>query len=313
MKFICIFLALISVAHSEVSSKSWDGRIFNVKTKIEITEEEYVHDLASFTTIVLGEKHYTPAVQLAQAKTIRSLVTATGRAGEFTTGWEFLNVTSQSLTDDLFNKVKTKVISAENFLDETQGKTPSMSYAPIINVTADLGGKILGMNLSRAEKAPVTEKGIEALDPQLLPPGFDYGTAGYFERFKEVMQGHATPEQVKNYYASQCLVDDVIAYHLLGNAEPLKFLIVGSFHSDFFDGAVNRMKVRDPHLLIATVKIIDSSDFSENELLAELHDNKYGDIADYVYFVNNPKENLANLTNSRGLTKNIQLRNDFLR
>lgn len=194
------------------------------------------------------------------------------------------------MTNSLFAKVKNSEITSEEFLIQTQGKTPTSTYATVIDVTAELGGNLLGMNLSRAEKDPVTKNGIEAIDPKLLPPGFDYGTPGYFERFQEIMQGHATPEQVKNYYASQCVVDDVMAYHLLKDSnQDLAFLIAGSFHTDFYDGAVNRMKVRNNQLSLATVKIVDASDYSESELMEVLHDDKYGDVADYIYFVNSPK------------------------
>jgi uncharacterized iron-regulated protein len=285
MKFMTIFFLLASAAHAE----NWDGRIFNVKTNTEISPAEYVEDLSHFSIIVLGEKHYTPAVQLAQAQTISKVVHAAGKVGHFTTGWEFLNVTSQSETDRLFSQVTSKQMTAATFLNRTQGDNPSLSYAPIIDATADLGGQLLGMNLSREEKAPVTKNGLEALDPKLLPPGFDHGTAGYYERFVEEMQGHATPTQVKNYYDSQCLVDDVMAYHLLKDSKNgLNFLIVGSFHTDFYDGAVNRIKVRSPGIEIVTVKVIDASDYEEKDLMNEMHSDQYGDIADYVYFVNNP-------------------------
>jgi len=282
MVFLMIFV-------STVQAQNWNGRIFEAQSGSEISEHEYVRQLAQNSIIVLGEKHYTEAVQAAQAKTIRMVVEAAGSAGSFTTGWEFLNVSSQKLTDKLFSKLKNKEITAEMFLLETQGKTPNNSYAAIINTTAELDGSLLGMNLSRSEKAPVTEGGLSKLDPKLLPPEFQHGTSGYLERFTQTMQGHATPEQIKNYYDSQCLVDDVAAYHLLNDSKhELKFLIIGSFHSDFYDGAVNRIKIRSPNTDIVSVKVVDASDYAEDELLAILHDDQYGDVADYVYFVNNP-------------------------
>jgi uncharacterized iron-regulated protein len=286
MKIMLLTFLLSNMAFA----RNWDGVIFNTKTEKEISSAEYTHDLANFSLIVLGEKHYTKAVQLAEAKTIHDVVTVTGKTGAFTTGWEFLNVTTQLTTEELFNKVLTKEITSEDFLVATQGNTPTSTYAPVIDTTASLGGKILGLNLSRSEKNPVTMGGLSALDPKLLPPQFNFGTAGYFERFSEIMQGHTTPDQLKNYYASQCLVDDVMAYHFLrDSSSDLKFLIAGSFHTDYYDGAVNRLKIRDPQLSIVTIKIIDASDFSEDQLLTELHDEKYGDIADFVYFVNEPR------------------------
>lgn len=292
MKFLLPILLFSSMANAA----NWDGRIFNVKTNTEITNQEYVQDLSQYSVIVLGEKHYTPAVQLAQANTIKNVVFASGKRGTFTTGWEFLNVTAQAQTDTLFSQVRSKEITAEKFLDITQDHNPSPSYAPIINVTADLGGQLLGLNLSRTEKDPVTKNGIQALDPKLLPPNFDYGTKGYYERFVEVMEegGHATPDQIKNYYASQCLVDDTIAYHILKDSRnPLNFIIAGSFHTDFYDGAVNRINVRSPGILMTTVKIVDASDFEEKDLMEELRSDQYGSVADYVYFVNNPTTDKA--------------------
>jgi uncharacterized iron-regulated protein len=80
-----------------------------------------------------------------------------------------------------------------------------------------------------------------------------------------------------------------MAYHYLKNSKnDLNFLIAGSFHTDFYDGVVNRLKMRHPKISLVTVKIIDASDFSESELLDQLSHEKYGEIADYVYFVNNP-------------------------
>lgn len=286
MKFFLFFI----VFSSFVEAASWDGRIFNVKNNSEISYEEYITNLTNYNFIVLGEKHYTLEVQNAQAKTISDVVIESGKANAFTTGWEFLNVTEQPMIDNYYFQVKTKKITALNFVEKTQGKVDKQEgYAAIIDATAILGGKLLGTNLTRLEKKPVTERGIGALDPRLLPPNFDYGTSGYYQRFALEMQGHATPEQVKNYYASQCLVDDTIAYHLLKDSPfDLNFLIVGSFHSDYFDGAVNRIKVRNPFVEVATIKIIDASDYEESELLNLIHSDEYGDIADYVYFVNEP-------------------------
>jgi uncharacterized iron-regulated protein len=293
-------LVLLMIFSTNLFAANWNGRIFNVKTNSEITFEEYTRELANFSIIVLGEKHYTTEVQAAQADTIRSVVALAHKQGSFTTGWEFLNVSSQSITNELFLKVKNKQITADDFLLSTQGKSPSNSYAAIIDVTADLNGKLLGMNLSRAEKSPVTDGGLSKLDPKLLPPGFEHGAAGYLERFTTTMQGHATPAQIKNYYDSQCLVDDVAAFHLLNDSkDELKFLIIGSFHSDYYDGAVNRLKQRSPETNTVAVKVVDASDFTESELLSVLHDDKYGDIADYVYFVNEPTVNA--LKESRAL------------
>ena len=82
-----------------------------------------------------------------------------------------------------------------------------------------------------------------------------------------------------------------MAFHM---AEELKtslnFMIVGSFHSDYLDGFVTRLHVRAPRSSVAVIKIVDASDFAEEELIPNLKHSRYGEIADFVYFVNEPRK-----------------------
>ena len=160
----------------------------------------------------------------------------------------------------------------------------------MIEATVSLGVKIFGGNLSRDEKAPVVSGGLAALDPKLLPPGFKIGGPSYLERFTEVMSGHATPEQITNYFAAHSLVDDSIAYHLYQDSmTSLNFLVIGAFHSMYSDGVVARLKERNGTSKIANIEIIDSSDYTVQEIEDFYLNDKYGDRADYIVFVNEPE------------------------
>lgn len=287
--------AVTSTANATGNANSlavWNGRVFNVRSRVQATHEQMVEDVQLSTHIVLGEKHYTPALQQAQADLIGAVVRSRNLSQQFTVAWEFLNAESQAKTESLYQQFAAGQITAKDFLAATQGASHGESYAPILETIKALSGHLLGVNLTREEKAPVVEHGISAADPALVPPGFQMGGADYLERFAQAMQGHATEEQISNYFAAQCLTDDVIAYHLLEGYsqanDPLKFLVIGAFHTEYFDGTVNRLKVRDPSGSISVVQFIDAADFAENELLPLLHDSKYGDIADYVVFVNEP-------------------------
>lgn len=275
----------------------WNGRIFKVGragAATEIPFEELIQELKVFPTVLLGEKHYTRSIQQVEGKIIRDVVEATGSQNAFTTAWEFLNFSSQERTDQLYSKVVSGELSVQDFLKITQGVDLSELYAPVIEATRDLGGKLLGVNLSRAQKVPVVEKGLSGLDPLLLPPGFGLGGDLYFERFNALMAGHGSPEKIRHYFEAQCLTDDVMAYHLTETATtPQKFLISGGFHMEYFDGAAARLKIRlqsRPELSqsFALVRLIDASDFEEKELPGLLRDERYGGIADFVYFVDEP-------------------------
>lgn len=287
-KTILFTLTALSVI-TTTACAAWNGKIVDIGRDQSLTREALMQELAQANIVVIGEKHYTKEVQNEEGKLINDLVTFTNKQRDFSLSWEFLNASSQNVTQTHFDQVLMNQMSADDFLFKTQGNTKASVYAPMIAATAKLTGQLFGVNLSREEKAPVTKGGLAALDPKLLPPNFEMGGANYLERFTETMQGHATPEQIKNYFASQSLVDDVSAYHVIYDSKAsLKFLVIGAFHSQYNDGVVARLKVRDPNAKIANVEIIDAADYTAAEIEDVFTDPKYGNRADYILFVNEP-------------------------
>ena len=271
MKFIWIMLSVLSFNTAEAA------RIIQVSTGAEITEFQFFGELQLVQNIILGEKHYTPAVQLGEAAVIQGVVGDSHRA--FTLGWEFLNVSARTQITQEYKAFLTGRMSALELLNANlSGTADNQAYVPVFETLKSLGGSLIPLNLSRAEKAPVVQAGITAADPILVPPGFELGDVNYYERFVATMEGHADSTQMANYFAAQCLVDDVMAYHLLTDAETeLRFMIAGSFHTDYHSGTVARLRARAPGLKTMVVRITDTLDPA---------DSKYGEIADYIYLVN---------------------------
>lgn len=292
-KWLLITMMTLMLSNSAFASRSWDGRIIQVSTQKELSINELAAGLSKDRTIVLGEKHNTTAIQSAQSLVMQQVVKATHQEGLFMTAWEFLNYTDQDKISLAYASFLSGKLDALGFLMETQGTTNNKSYIPILEITKALQGNLIGVNISREAKAPVIKSGISALDPKYLPPNFAMGSSGYHQRFIDIMSGHTAPDIIENYYAAQCLTDDIMAYTLQKYENtPLMFLITGSFHADYYDGVVERIKLRFIDKTIAVVRFIDAADYEEKELeesFAEiLHDKSYGNIADYVYFVNEP-------------------------
>ncbi len=275
-------------SYSNALSGEWDGRVIEALSGVPITIEQLATQLTASQNIVLGEKHNTKAVQEAQAKIIEAVVRHGQLEGHFVTAWEFLNYSSQSKTASEFWRFVSGEIDPIQLLINLHGSNYNSSYTKILEATRDFGGMLLGVNLSREEKAPVVREGLKAADPTLIPQGFEMGGSGYFERFAEAMQGHTPPEKIQNYFEAQCLTDDVMAFHIAESGIEHRFLVAGSFHSDYSDGVVARLKTRDPYNKTAVVKFLDASDFSEDDLRYIAKHPKYGLLADYIYFVNEP-------------------------
>ncbi len=277
-----IFFSLQSTA------AGWNKTVLSVSNNKALSINEFTTTLTKYDTVVLSEKHYTKEVQIAEGEIIDSVVTAGGFQSDFTFGWEFLNVSEQLKIDKLALDLKVGAMTSDDFTKATQGAA-GVIYAPVIDAVAKNDGFILGLNLSRAEKSPVTKGGLSAADPKLVPKDYAPGSFNYRERFDLVMSGHVPASVLNNYWDAQCLTDDVMANTYLSEKKgSIGFLVMGSFHAEYFDGTVGRLNLRDPSNKIAVVQIVDASDYTETELADIAHDAKYGNIADYLYFVNEP-------------------------
>ncbi len=125
------------------------------------------------------------------------------------------------------------------------------------------------------------------MDPALLPPGYASGGEHYRQRFTEAMGDHVPAAKIANYFDAQCLTDDVMAFSL-EEGHGLKILVAGAFHTDYRDGVVKRLEARQSEKIIKSVTIVDASDYSEADLLPLLLDDRWGALADFVVFVNEP-------------------------
>jgi uncharacterized iron-regulated protein len=286
-----------AISHAESTPDVWNGRLYDVQQGRFINEAEARAVLAEIRILVLGEKHDTPSVQQQQARALDWAVEsqALGPLDRWTLGWEFLNTQDQSSIDQAWTRFKDAALSAEELMDLLQGAGRSRSYLPLIYAGARFGGSLLATNLSRSQKAPVLTGGLSALDPSLIPPGFERGGGGYLERFEAAMGSHAPPEQLENYFQAQCLTDDVMAYELLKPRVKFRALVVGSFHSDYLDGVVTRLRMRAPDQSILSIRFVDAQDYSASELEPDLvlrepviH-KRYGALADWIWFAGEPK------------------------
>jgi uncharacterized iron-regulated protein len=268
------------------ATTTWNGKIVDTFSKSEVQASELLTAMGEAQIVVVGEKHYSSSVQQVEGELFK-LFSSTKQGQKITFGWEFLAYTEESKNQPLWDEVVAGTRTINEYLTATQGNFGS-SYAPIFQVALDSGHKVRGLNLTRAEKAPVVKSGISALDPKLLPAGYERLGSNYLERFEATMQGHVKPDQLDNYFEVQCLTDDVMASQALHNFEDGMFVIAGSFHVDYFDGTVARLIARDPSKKMLTVRVLDLSDYQESEIEDLVWHPKYGPIADYVWYVNEP-------------------------
>lgn len=257
-----------------------------------ITQEELIAQLQNSSIIVLGEKHYSESIQNAEGILIDLVMNASrniGKTKTLTTAWEFYIHANQSVINYFYNFFLQDKISVETFMEKSHGSIQAKLYAPMALATKKYHGKLLGVNLSSEEKIPILENGLSNLPPDMIPPNFALGSANYYKRFELAMAGHGSPEKLKNYYETQCFVDDMMAYHIEQEAKSdYVFLITGSFHMEYGDGVLARLKARFPQKQVTSVRIFNTNDYVESELAEVIHDPTYGDLSDFIFFVGEP-------------------------
>lgn len=274
---ILFIAALIGVAPAAADV------IYDVRTGAPITRKELLNQIMVMDTLIVGEKHYSPKVQIETAQVLSEWSEL--RKEAVTLAWEFLNWSDRARVQPLYKMFVDGLIDSAGLLKAIFGGsvTQEVVYAPIFDVIKKNGGYLLETNLSRAEKAPVTKGGIKDLDPSLLPPDFQVGSANYLERFTAAMAGHVDPSKIQNYFEAQCLVDDVAAYRIRTEAQTKGvFMLIGSFHMLYGDGVEARIRHRSPSRLPISILIDDAADYPESERAALFNHVKYGKIADYV-------------------------------
>jgi uncharacterized iron-regulated protein len=151
------------------------------------------------------------------------------------------------------------------------------------------GGQTLALNLPRSISGKVSKNGLASLSPEeakLLPPNYARGEPTYFERFRDVMKGHASEEQIENYFMAQSLWDDTMSWRaaefIKENPDHLLMIIVGDFHVAYRDGLISRLKSRGVENVLS-ISQVDSEGLSETEKkeLIAPH-GRYGARADFV-------------------------------
>ena len=293
---LSLMAALVSLNAFAATGESWDGRVYDVSRQAFLSAGEVRAGLSGAQIVVLGEKHNTASVQLQEARAVEATLEANPwAAGSWVLGWEFLNRRDQKAIDELWSQFNGGELTTRELMDQLVGPGRESTYIPILEAASRFGGGLRGLNLSRDEKAPVVKGGIGALDPALIPPGFAMGGEGYRERFNAAMGGgHASPDQLDRYFQAQCLVDDVMAYSLLQGEAYLRIEVSGSFHSDYFDAAIARIRARDAVSRLLSIRFVDAADYTEAELIPQLKlsepvmDPKYGAIADWIWFAGTP-------------------------
>ena len=251
--------------------------IYKTETKSFISYSDFINELNDNGYIVLGEFHNFENIQKAQAKIIKDKTVNAQSEESVQIMWEFINHTDQEAINSKFDSFTNGDLNSVNFVSEIAGEQ-NVSYAPIMDVAKEFNIAPVALNLPRELKKKVMDGGIAAIDPKFIPSHHYVGGEQYRERFSRAMGGHMPSEHFEKYFLAQCLTDSVMSDVASKNELNLNFIVAGSFHTDFFDGTVSRLKEINSST-VTTLKITNN-DLFDNEFITGSED--FGSYADYI-------------------------------
>lgn len=285
---ISLFLLLPTLLYSKI-------KVYDTVNNKFICYKEFISVLPAKMKMVLGEYHYNQQIQSTQSKVIKDIVKFQNLENNFTVGWEFLNYADnghvkQVIVDYKAGQIADNEIFSKFFPNDDQADDKNKTYLPILKTVKKFNGEFIGLNISRIIKRQVIKAGVKSLDPELVPPTHELGGPLYYKRFEKVMKdsgmgGHMPEHMIRKFFEAQCFTDSVMSYQL--NTVPvndLVFMIVGSFHSDYHDGAIVQIK-KLAQIPVVTTKFLDASDMTEEEISKLIIPSPtYGPLADYILF-----------------------------
>jgi uncharacterized iron-regulated protein len=278
---------------AETPRALWVYSLDGVEGAREVDWEQMISTLSPSDYLVVGEHHYDIELQASQAKLIREVLDLKQSGSNFTLGWEFLPWTRAEQIQNHFQSWSASEVSDAAFLKGLFGdETRESSYLPLLRLVRDREGQLLATNLTRDEKRPVVQGGIEALDPRLLPSDFREGSEQYWIRFIRALGGHGDPRSLRNYFAAQVLTDEVMADRLVAHSvRDFRILVAGEFHTAYFDGAVASLRRRARGAKLRSVSFFRNVNpetgmqLEEAERMSQMLSPEFGVRADFVVWL----------------------------
>lgn len=255
--------------------------VYDTQKKLAISYNDFISQAASSQFVVLGEFHNDLEIQKAEGQIIRD--TAAGQNKTVSVMWEFLNFTEQEKISSLYSKFLTNEMTSKEFVKNTVGEI-NLTYTEVIEASKDVNANLIGLNLPREIKQKVIKNGIASIDQSLVPESHYLGGLNYYSRFVDSMGGHVPKESLDAYFTVQCLTDSVMAYQAVLNQRVLNFIVAGSFHTNFFDGTVEKLKKLNEGK-VTSLSIVNADKMTDEDIeLYKTGDSLNGQFADFIIF-----------------------------
>ena len=223
--------------------------------------------------LVIGEEHDDNETHFAEL----ALLDGVGRArGQVVLSLEMFERDVQPAVDAY---LAGRTAEADFLAASRPWERYATDYRPLVLLARSRGWPVVAANIPRPMATDVSRSGLAslaALSPAsraLAAREISCPHDRYYDRFIAEMGGHSgtasgsggSNATMDRYFEAQCVKDETMAESIAaalarGGAGTIVVHVTGSFHSDFGDGTVARVRRRSPAARIVTVSAVPSPD-----------------------------------------------------
>lgn len=264
MKYIVLLFFLTPVFAFSQDSLQAHYKIYSVERQQLVTPEDIVNDMEHADVLFFGEEHNDSTCHGLEKLLFTKL--SEKYPGRTALSMEMFETDCQNV----LNEYLTGLIREKDFQVDARPWPNYADYRPMIEYAKTYQVPVVAANAPQRYVSMVNRTGMDSLErlsrtgKSFLPPlPIDTATGAYYEKFLQIMGGHAMPGM--QMYQAQNLWDATMAWSVAKFSRKHRgykiFQVNGSFHSDQKLGAVAQLKKYDKHLRVLNIATCADADF----------------------------------------------------
>jgi uncharacterized iron-regulated protein len=279
LSILLLFTCLPFIAQAQ-NTEVPHYKIYNTNTKKIATVEDIVNNMTTADVLFFGEEHNDSTGHLLELEIFKQL------------DQKYPHKTALSMemfTTDcqlVLNEYLAGLIREKNLVSDARTWPNYKDYRPLVELAKQNQVPVIAANAPSRYTNMVTRGGLgalQALDAQaksyLAPLPIDTATGAYYDKFVNIMGGHAAMAGMQ-IYQSQNLWDATMGWSIAkfykSHTDYKIMQLNGGFHSEEKLGAVAQLKKYAPNVKVLTVAAYADDSFDNPNW------SKFTQLADYV-------------------------------
>jgi len=259
-------------------------KIYNTATQKPATLDDIINDMAKADVLFYGEEHNDSIGHTVELALLTRL--AEKYPAKTALSLEMFETDTQPIVSEYLNGL----IREKNLISDARAWPNYKDYRPMVELAKANKLPVIAANAPSRYTNRVTRLGLKSLEQldvtaktHLPPLPVDTATGAYYNKFVEIMGGHAGMGGMQ-IYQSQNLWDATMAWsiakHLKSHSSSKVMQVNGGFHSEDKLGAAAQLKKYAPAARIINVAAFSSEQFDQPDWSKYNKSNNYIIITD---------------------------------